>query len=275
MTRHHKKKPPAKLLRSLYIWHRYFGISTALFVIVLAITGLVLNHTDELALDASYVESSILLDWYGISAPEDLASYRSGSISITAVGEQIFWNKQRLTHFSAPLTGMLTYNDFVIVAATGTLSLFTPDGELVEKLGGVAGVPTGISAVGITPRGLLAVRSAEGIYLTDENLLEWSRADDTEVVWSSSAPTSPALKTALQKAYRGTGLPLERIMLDLHSGRILGRAGVYLMDAAAIGFLLLAASGIWLWIRRRASVKAHHRKEKHQLAEVNIRSPRG
>jgi len=272
MTRHHKKKSRTKLLRSLYIWHRYFGISTALLVIVLAITGLVLNHTDELALDSTYVESGILLDWYGISAPADLVSYQAGSISITAVGEQIFWNKQRLPHLSAPLAGMVTYSGFVIIASAGTLSLFTSEGELVEKLGRVAGVPTEILSVGVTPRGILAVRSVQGVYLTDENLLEWSRADNTEVSWSTATPTSLSLQKELQKAYRGTGLPMERIMLDLHSGRILGRAGVYIMDAAAIGFLLLAASGIWLWLRRRASVKTHHHKKKHLLAETSRRS---
>jgi hypothetical protein len=262
MTRHPKNKSSARLLRSPYIWHRYFGISTAVFVIVLTITGLVLNHTDELQLDASYVQSDLLLDWYGISSPEELTSHTAGSISITAVNDQIFWNNERLTHISAPFAGMQTYSDLVVIAAGGALSLFTPAGELVEKLDNVAGVPTGILAIGITPQALLAVKTARGIYLADENLLEWSRADSPEVVWSIAAPTTPPLKEALQQAYRGTGLPMERIMLDLHSGRILGRAGIYIMDAAATGFLLLAVSGVWLWIRQRASVKAHQRKTK-------------
>jgi len=42
----------------------------------------------------------------------------------------------------------------------------------------------------------------------------------------------------------------------------LGRAGVYLVDAAAIVFLLLAISGVWLWARRQASIKTHRRKTK-------------
>ncbi len=138
--------------------------------------------------------------------------------------------------------------------------LFTAEGELVEKLDNVAGVPTGIQAIGLSSQGLLAVKTARGVYLTDENLLEWVRADGPEINWSSTHATEPALLKSLQKAYRGTGLPMERIMLDLHSGRILGRAGVYIMDAAAIGFLLLAASGVWLWLRRRASIKTHRRK---------------
>lgn len=262
MTRHHKQKSPARLLRSLYIWHRYIGISTALFVIVLTVTGLVLNHTDELELDSSYIQSDLLLNWYGIDSPGGLTSYTSGPVSVTAVNDQVFWGNEPLSHVSVPLTGLLLYRDLVVIAAGGVLSLYTIDGELIEKLEHVAGVPAGILAIGITAQQLLAAKTAQGIYLTDDGMLEWGKAENPEVLWSVASPVPDELKEALQVIYRGTGLPVERVLLDLHSGRIFGRAGVYLVDAAAILFLLLAMSGVWLWTRRRASVKAHLRKQK-------------
>jgi hypothetical protein len=262
MTRHHKQKSPARLLRSLYIWHRYIGISTAVFVIVLTVTGLVLNHTDELELDASYIQSELLLDWYGIDSSGELTSYTSGPVSITAVNDQVFWGNKPLSHVSAPLTGLLVYRELVVIAASGVLSLYTIDGELIEKLEHVAGVPADILAIGITAQQLLAVKTTGDIYLTDERMLEWRRAEKPEVIWSETSPVPPELNGALQAAYRGVGLPVERVLLDLHSGRILGRAGIYLVDAAAILFLLLAVSGIWLWTRRRASVKTHRHKTK-------------
>ena len=266
MTRHNKKKSRAKLLRSLYIWHRYVGISTAIFVIVLAFTGLVLNHTDELELDAAYVQSDFMLDWYGITAPGELASYQAGSAYITAVNNKIFWGSKPLLHISAPLAGVQAFGDLVVIVAAGSPVLFTAEGKLVEKLENVVGVPTGIQAIGLSSQGLLAVKTARGVYLTDKNLLEWVRADGPKINWSATHATEPALLKSLQNAYRGSGLPMERIMLDLHSGRILGGAGVYIMDAAAIGFLVLAASGVWLWVRRRTSVTAHRRKTKSEAA---------
>ena len=266
MTRHPRKKPRAKLLRSLYIWHRYMGISTAVFVIILTVTGLLLNHTDELKLDANYVQSDVLLDWYGITAPQGLVSYKAGSTQITAVNDRIFWDSKPLLHISAPLAGVQAFDDMVVIVAAGKLSLYTREGELIEKLDNATGVPIDILAIGISSGGLLSVKTARDIYLADANLLEWVRADNPEVRWSTTQTTNPVLQRSLQKAYRGTGLTMERIMLDLHSGRILGRAGVYIMDAAAIGFLLLAASGIWLWLRRRASIKTHLRKTKSEAA---------
>ena len=267
MTRHHKQQSPARLLRSLYIWHRYIGIAAAVFVIVLTVTGLVLNHTDELKLDSSYIQSDLLLDWYGINAPGELTSYTSGPISVTAVNGQVFWGSKPLSQVSVPLTGLLVYRDLVIIAAGGGLSLYTTAGELIEKLEHVAGVPAGILAIGITAQALLAVKTAQGIYLTDDSMLEWRLADKPEVLWSEATPVPSGLRAALQAAYRGTGLPVERVLLDLHSGRILGRAGIYLVDAAAILFLLLAFSGVWLWARRRASIETHRRKTKSRDAD--------
>ena len=266
MTRHHKNKSRAKLLRSLYIWHRYIGISTALFVIVLTATGLVLNHTGALKLDSAYVQSDLLLDWYGIEAPEILTSYTSGAVTVTAVNQHVFWGNEMLQHVSAPLAGLVVHDALAVIAAGGGLSLYTSGGELIEKLDHVAGVPADILAIGMTPQNRLAARTTAGVFLADENMLEWHRTDDPEVLWSEVSSLSPGLREQLGRAWRGAGLPLERVMLDLHSGRILGKAGVYLMDAAALLFLLLASSGIWLWVRRRASVKAHRHKTRRAAA---------
>ncbi len=41
MTRRNKNR--IKLLRSLYVWHRYMGLTASLFVVMLTITGLALE----------------------------------------------------------------------------------------------------------------------------------------------------------------------------------------------------------------------------------------
>jgi uncharacterized iron-regulated membrane protein len=55
---------------------------------------------------------------------------------------------------------------------------------------------------------------------------------------------------AISHAYRGSGLTLERILLDLHTGRLFGPAGVALINIASILLLVLIFSGIVLWISR-------------------------
>lgn len=259
MTRHKRKKAPARLLKSVYIWHRYIGLAAALFVILLSVTGLMLNHTEDLALDSRHADSAYLLDWYGIHAPEDMRSFTTGPATITSAGSRVYWNLNRLPQVSAPLIGAVEIADLVVIGVEGQLLLFTPEGELVERLGGSAGVPAGMQALGVTPDGALAIRAAHGYYRTNDSFLEWQESDRLDASWSvASAPSLP-LKTALQKAWRGTGLTLERVVLDIHSGRILGDWGVYLVDLMAILFLVLALSGVWLWGKRRAGARVHRR----------------
>jgi hypothetical protein len=50
------------------------------------------------------------------------------------------------------------------------------------------------------------------------------------------------LSGRLVETYRGKGLPLERVLLDIHSGRILGAWGV---DAVSVLFLGLVLTGLW------------------------------
>ena len=264
MTRHPKSRSRAKRLRSLYLWHRYIGLSAALFVMVLSATGLALNHTESLGMDSTHVQSELLLDWYGIHAPDYLDSYAAGPVLFTEVNERVFRDTEILDEVSAPLIGAIAYQDLVIVANLDQLTLLDRDGELIETIGSAAGVPAGMKAIGVTTDGAIAIKAAHGYYLTDENLLEWSETDTLDATWSTPSDTPPELVHVLQEAYRGNGLPLERVVLDLHSGRLLGDAGVLLVDAAAILFMVLAISGVWLWSRRRASARAHKRKlEQH------------
>ena len=53
-------------------------------------------------------------------------------------------------------------------------------------------------------------------------------------------------------SFRGEGLPLGRVIADLHSGRILGSFGSLFMDGAALALLLLTATGCYNgWRARR------------------------
>ncbi|HSN52770.1 MAG TPA: PepSY-associated TM helix domain-containing protein, partial [Woeseiaceae bacterium] len=50
--------------------------------------------------------------------------------------------------------------------------------------------------------------------------------------------------------YRGRGVTVERVLDDLHSGRIFARAGTLVMDAVAVFMIVLSLSGFVLWLQR-------------------------
>lgn len=237
--------------RSVFLWHRYLGLASALFVAVLAVTGLLLNHTDGLGLDRRPVRAAWLLDWYGIALPGNIIGFEVAGRHATQIGQRLYLERQEIARDAGRLIGAVALENMIIVGTPYELLLMTDSGDLIERLGPAQGTPAGMEALARAGPRVLA-RTARGVYATDAMLLEWQAHQTAETPqWSERAPIPSALRRDLARRYRGAGLTQERVLLDLHSGRILGPAGVYLIDAAAIAFVLLAALGMWVWASRQ------------------------
>ena len=65
-------------------------------MLVLSTTGILLNHTERLQLDSSHVQSDLVLDWYGIHAPQNITSFSTGSRYVTLFGHHLYLNTQEL-----------------------------------------------------------------------------------------------------------------------------------------------------------------------------------
>lgn len=240
-------------LKSFYVWHRYLGLTVAVFALVLSVTGLALNHTDRLQLGKRHVQFVPLLDWYGIQAPQHATSFAVAGHRVTLLGERLFFDNRPLAGEYGRLVGVAPWHELLIAAVDEQILLLAPDGELVERLTARDGVPAGMQAIGLDARGHITVQAAHGLYQPDADLLDWLHPDQAglKVRWTQPGELSPQDKAALDRRYLAEALPWERVMLDLHSGRILGRAGPWLMDAAAVILILLALSGSWIWLKRK------------------------
>lgn len=257
MTRPRRKQ--RRKLHSLYVWHRIIGLCAALFVVVLAVTGLLLNHSEALQLGKRHVGSSALLNWYGIQPPQAFVSYAAAGHYVTRVGDRLYFDASALPGDEANLVGIARLPQGFAVATTNGIRLLTDDGRLIETLGAVEGVPRGITRIGIAADGAIAVQTVDAILISDESLTSWQARPDVEMHWSQPSVPPGALRSQLLRSFRGEGLPLERVLLDVHSGRILGHWGIYVMDGAALLLLFLAASGCWLWLRNRMKQRTHRR----------------
>jgi len=147
----------------------------------------------------------------------------------------------------------------VIISQQSELLIFTPSGELIEHVTGTEGLPSGIEAIGVTDNYQLAVRSGNGIYTTNEDFLFWRARPSAIVIWSDNSTLPASTYQSLLELYRGQGLKLERVLLDLHSGRLFGNFGIYFTDFVAVLIIFLALSGVWLWTIRTLKLKKHKR----------------
>ena len=248
----HRRKHRIKL-KSLYVWHRYVGLAAALLVIVLALTGIVLNHTEELKLDERFVRSSWVLDWYGIRAPEASTTYATPIAPVTLLGRQLYVGERPVPGEYDRLTGAVAIQDMLIAAADDRLLLTGPEGELLAELTALDGVPAGLQRLGRDEKGRPVVAAATGYYRPDADFTRWERLPEAQhdIAWARPETLAPDRRLALERTFRGRILPWERVLLDLHSGRFFGTHGVWIMDGAALLMLFLAGSGVLIWLKRK------------------------
>jgi hypothetical protein len=197
--------------------HRWVGVSVVVFVLFLAISGVTLNHASDLGLDRRYVGWSWLLDLYGIQAPQPAASFADAGPLLLATAEQ-------------------------------AAHVFMTGGELVEMIDLQSSLPGPVERLGrLADRAV--IQSDGQLFRSDAGIAGFERWDTDsadKIEWSVATPPDAGELAKLDAAWRGRGLPVERVLLDVHSGRIFGMPGVLLMDLFALCMIALGISGLML-----------------------------
>ena len=104
-----------------------------------------------------------------------------------------------------------------------------------------------MEAIGNDKKHNVIIKSAHGYYRANLDLLDWNEHDYLDANWSNKSNITEKLKTKILNEYRGKGLTIERVLLDMHSGRIVGSWGILFMDFVAILFLVISFTGVWMW----------------------------
>src|SRR2546423_4072410 len=81
--------PRLLLLRLLRRWHARIGFAALLFFLILAVTGLALNHGQSLGLDGRFVHAEWLARWYGLKSQPPRRGVRSGHPVLTAANGRL------------------------------------------------------------------------------------------------------------------------------------------------------------------------------------------
>ena len=234
-------------MRSL---HRGMGAVVALFVLMLAITGVLLNHTSDLELDDSYLTWGWLLEHYGINTVEPDAVYLLDTHVISQFDQQLFVDAKPTAQVQQAILGGVALENLLVLATKDALILLTPEGEFIEKIGVSAGIPPDIQNIGWF-HGEPVIQTRFGIWRSDFMLEEWEQVSLQGVGWSVPQPMPELVAKKLATYFHGKGISIERFVLDLHNGHILNKYGVWMLDILAGLLIMLSLSGLWMWLRRR------------------------
>jgi hypothetical protein len=231
--------------------HRWLGVVLAMFILMLSITGIALNHSDGWNLDSNYVSSNWLLDAYGVRAPSVTASFIHGNRRATLLGKRLYLDDREIADDAESLTGIVVLDKHLVVTTRNRAFVLTRDGERVEQMDLSAVLPGTIERTGSS--GPLAALSSGGlVYVSDADVSGFERSTDiADITWAESSAVPEALLDSIQARYRGRGLSIERVIADIHSGRIITITGPYLMDVVAMLLIILSITGVVMWLRPR------------------------
>lgn len=237
-------------------WHARVGVLAAIFFLFLAISGISLNHTDALHLAKTPVQAQWLMRWYGLKPAIPRQGYMFKQGYFAASDERWVLNDHELQDLGLPVTkpeivGAVAVGDMLAIASAEHLFLYTADGKQIDHLFSSSLPAPLISRLGwMESAGMqkLVLKTADDNFASEDGIT-WQKLSTTdEVIWAEAQTLPGALATNLTKAF-SPSLPLERIVLDLHSGRFLGKYGPLVMDLAALLLIVLSFSGVWIYIR--------------------------
>jgi hypothetical protein len=236
-------------MSNLHKFHRYTGVGSAILVLILSITGLLLNSTD-LELDQRFISNSWLLKQYSLGE-FPVQSYAASDTIVSKSGRYLYLNNEAVSEMNESLVGSIALQQDILIALPNSLLLISKEGEVIDQLFDYSGLPERPQALMVDTLGLVLLKGQNAVWQSDSNLSAWQQISRKNISWPDAIETPSVLSKEIQRHARTHEISLERMLLDLHSGRLFGKIGETLMSLSAVALIFLALSGVYVWSRRQ------------------------
>lgn len=216
----------ARRRQSLARWHRRLAVLIGLWLVLLAVTGVFINHAHDWGLDRRALPGSVQRLVYGIDTPDDFCA------PYPALGRECQDVFARLALPAGEL--LLAVSRLILIDGQGRIVESLPAGQL-----GLEGLEAGLRH-----GGSVYLRDRRRTVRTDAELMNWEQIGGEAAAALDGGPWQV-------RPGDDAGITWERLLLDLHAARFLGPGAKYFNDLFAALVLVLAVSGAWLWSAKR------------------------
>ena len=246
-------KKKLKIIKKILSFHLYVGLGISLLLIHLSITGIFLNHTDDLKLNKTYISSTWILNLYGLNVPRPSKIFTVQQDNFSQFDTEVFLNNKPIFLFDSELIGVIKHRENFIIAAQDELFIVNQSGVLIDKQKILSFT---IKSIG---------KYKEEIVIKDEQLNKWVGKSISNkwtpiikdnIEWSKPGTMTALNKKDIKKYFVGNGISLEQIILDFHSGAIFKKEGKLFFDLVSLLLIFLSVSGIWIWFTKRKKKKS-------------------
>ena len=259
--------PAKNLTMVLREWHKRAGLFAFVFLGWLGVSGIFLNEASDLDLNAKRVGWPWLMSIYGLHPEPPQAGLGAGGHWLAMAGDNsVLDGKPLAQSLDAPL-GLVAAPEpgtpgkvMLYVAQADSVVLLRPDGSRVDELRMPPLPIAAIRRIGTVngEPGSIAVQGSDTAYQSGDEGESWKPVAATAVQWSARQPLPQDVRDALVP-YSRPSVSVQQLLVDVHSGRLFGRFGTYVIDVVGLAALLLATSGVWMMWRTSSARRKNQR----------------
>jgi hypothetical protein len=245
MTRHLRKKNNRQLPRLFYRWHRRIGASAALFLVWIVISGWLLNHSDGLQLAQNEIHSPALAHWYNLNYQNPTQSFTHSQHWLINSDATLLLDGKKINVPFTNAIGLAAHEKLIAIANAHEVLLLDEQQTIIDKLSDSSLPINNMIHIGSGCSGIVVGDSQHNFSTSDG--LNWQACNEP-IVWSQTEKLN-AQQLSQVEPQIVPSISVEKLIVDLHTGRFFGRFGAYVVDAVGLCLLLLALSGLWLFFR--------------------------
>ena len=191
--------------------HRFLGITLVFFIFILSVTGTLLQHAEEFNIRNNYASSSIAKNFYDIQ-PCKIYSYQFKKKWISICNGDLYFDIKKVASNVGKISSIFVNKDQYHIHYDNHSIIINSDSSILEM-------------------GHIEIEDSN--IILEEDLIPLKKKKVIEDISISKTIT------------------YERIVVDLHSGRLFGTFGVTLIDLVTIGIILLSFTGAYSWVRHK------------------------
>lgn len=227
--------------------HRWIGVLASLWLLVLASTGLLLQHSKDWGLEKKHITNSSLLKAYGIG--KKYKAFKHGDQLLQQVDKQLIQNQKITIKLSENITAAIYQSPNWVITTKSQILWINQVGQIAQSMDEIDGLPLPLLDLGLTGNQLI-IKTNDGNFLL--NTLE--KINTMPVNWSHETEDEKLKHNSIQQISHNY-VSYQQAIFDLHAGIT---TPSLLNDIAAIALILLSLSGVFLFFRKNKRSNHQH-----------------
>ena len=242
----------ARTKTGLRLFHKYIGFIFSIFIFQLTVTGILLLYPKFFGLNSTFISNSFILKKYEMLTYKDVRRLGNKNDEILLLDGSIYFNKVLIDNFQDKVVNAVyqTNNKYLAIFLEKQINFYNLNiqnniiniKEIKETI-----LNKKIRKVGKSNKGIIYINLDDRNYkLSNQELLATS--ENSDILWLQKNKVQKDLAKLYLEMHQGKGVPLHRIITELHNGKIMGSFLSYILLISSFSLLFLIISSFFFGI---------------------------